>query len=148
MQVPGEDAMKNMPKEKRNQLILAVLGVAILVGGWYMIVYKSQTQGLETMRSKRDAAVKKLQDAKLAIKTADAVEAQLCDVKKRLEQVEDTMATGDLYAWAFNTIRQFKLGYKVEIPQFSQIDGPKEMSMLSSFPYKQATITIGGSASF
>jgi len=140
--------MKNMPKEKRNHLILVALIVAIVAGAWYMVVYKSQTESLDTARSKRDAAVKKLQEAKLAIKTADAVEAQLCDVKKRLEKVEDTMATGDLYSWTINVIRQFKVGYKVEIPQFSQIDGPRDTTMLANFPYKQATLTIGGSSHF
>lgn len=140
--------MKNMPKEKRNQLILVGLIFAIVAGAWYMVVYKSQTESLDTSRSKRDAAKKKLQEAKLAIKTADQVEAQLCDVKKRLEQVEDGMASGDLYSWAINTIRQFKLGYQVDIPQFSQIDGPRDTTMLANFPYKQATLTIGGSSHF
>ena len=140
--------MKNMPKDKRNQLILAALIFAVVAGAWYMVVYKSQTESLDTMRSKRDAAVKKLKEAKLAIKGADEVESQLCDVKKRLEKVEDTMATGDLYAWTINIIRQFKLSYKVEIPQFSQIDGPRDVTMLANFPYKQATLTIGGTAHF
>src|SRR5690349_2966251 len=111
MQIPGEDPMKNLPKEKRKQLILVGLVVAILAGGWYMAVFRSQTESLKNMRAKRDAALKKLQEVKLAIKTADEVETQLCDVKKRLEQVEDTMASGDLYSWAINTVRQFKLGY-------------------------------------
>lgn len=140
--------MKNMPKDKRNQLILAALIFAVVAGAWYMVVYKSQTESLDTLRSKRDAAQKKLQEAKLAIKSADVVESQLCDLKKRLEKVEDTMATGDLYAWTINLIRQFKLSYKVEIPQFSQIDGPRDVTMLANFPYKQATLTIGGTAHF
>jgi Tfp pilus assembly protein PilO len=148
MQVPGEDAMKNMPKEKRNTLILVALIVAVVAGAWYMVVFKSQTESIDNMRARRDAAVKKLQEAKLAIKSADQVESQLCDGKKRLEKVEDTMATGDLYSWTINIIRQFKLGYKVEIPQFSQIDGPRDTTMLPNFPYKQATLTIGGTAHF
>jgi Tfp pilus assembly protein PilO len=140
--------MKNIPKEKRNQLILVAMIFAMVAGGWYAIVFKSQKVGLSAMRSKRDAAVKKFQEVKLAIKTADQVESELCDVKKRLEQVEDTMATGDLYSWTINLIRQFKLSYKVEVPQFSQIDGPRDTTMLPNFPYKQATLTIGGTAHF
>jgi hypothetical protein len=58
------------------------------------------------------------------------------------------MANGDLYAWAINTLKQFRLPYHVEIPQFSQVDGPKDMSMLPSFPYKQATMTVSGTAQF
>ena len=140
--------MKNMSKEKRNQLILVALIVSVVAGAWYMVVFKSQTQSLDDMRSKRDAAVKKLQEAKVAIKSASDVETQLCDVKKRVEKVEDGMATGDLYSWTINLIRQFKVGYKVEIPQFSQIDGPRDTTMLANFPYKQASLTIGGTAHF
>jgi hypothetical protein len=58
------------------------------------------------------------------------------------------MATGDLYSWTINAIRQFKQPYKVEIPQFSQIEGPKDTTALPHFPYQQATLTIGGNAFF
>ncbi len=138
----------NLSKEKRNQLILAVLGIGLLIGVWYGVVYKSQVQHLADTRAARDAAQQKLKDVRHAIDTADQIQAQLCDYRKRLEGVEETMASGDLYSWAINTLRQFKLGYKVEIPQYSQIDGPRDVPMLADFPYKQATITIGGSARF
>ena len=58
------------------------------------------------------------------------------------------MAAGDLYSWLINTLREFKAPYKVDIPQFSQIDGPEAMPMLAGFPYKQATLTISGTALF
>ncbi len=58
------------------------------------------------------------------------------------------MASGDLYAWAITTLRTFKLGYKVEIPQFSTIDGPKDVNLLPAFPYKQISLTVGGTATF
>jgi hypothetical protein len=36
----------------------------------------------------------------------------------------------------------------VDIPQFSQIDGPKEVTMLAGFPYKQVNMTISGTAQY
>ncbi len=85
---------------------------------------------------------------KQAIANADQLEAELAEAERQVTKLEEGMASGDLYAWAINTVRQFKLPYKVEIPQFSQIDGPKDNSLLPNFPYKQATLTIGGTAFF
>jgi len=65
-----------------------------------------------------------------------------------LAQLELGMASGDLYSWTIGTIRQFKLPYKVEVPQFGQIEGPKEVNLLPKFPYKQATLTIAGTGRF
>ena len=140
--------MNRLSKEKRNQLILVLMVFAMVVGGWYAVIYKSQTESLANLRAKRDASRQKLQQVKQAIDSADQIEAALVEGKKQLEKIEQTMATGDLYSWAINTIREFKSAHKVEIPQFSQIDGPKDMTMLAGFPYKQATLTIGGTAQF
>ncbi len=45
----------------------------------------------------------------------------------------------------FNNIRRFKLPYKVEIPQYSQ-PVIADTSLLPKFPYKQATVTVAGTA--
>jgi hypothetical protein len=140
--------MKKLSTEKQKQLVLVVLlTVGTMIGTAYGLI-KPEFQRREKLAQARHASERRLQQMKQSIEHADLIEAQLCETKKQLDKIEESMASGDLYSWAINTIRQFKLGYKVEIPQFSQIDGPREMSMLASFPYKQATITIGGSASF
>src|SRR5262249_3710923 len=140
--------MKKLSSEKQKQLVLVVLlAVGAMIGTAYGLI-KPEFHRREKMVQARQSAEQRLQQMKQMIEHADQIEAQLCETKKHLDKIEEGMAAGDLYSWAINTIRQFKLGYKVEIPQFSQIDGPREMSMLASFPYKQATMTIGGSASF
>lgn len=140
--------MKNLSKEKRNQLILVVLVFGGLLGCWYAMIYKSQTASLAALRVQRSAAEQKLHQVKMAIDAAGQVESQLTEAKEQLEKIEDGMASGDLYSWAINTLRQFKAGYKLDIPQYSQIDGPKPVTMLADFPYKQASLTVGGSARF
>jgi len=140
--------MNKLSKEKKNQLVLVAIVLAMVVGGWYAMIYKNQTESLVTLRSKRDAARQKLVQVRKTIDSTDQIQADLAVEKQQLSKIEETMATGDLYAWAINTIREFKLTHKVEIPQYSNIDGPKEMTMLPGFPYKQATLTIAGTAQF
>ena len=36
----------------------------------------------------------------------------------------------------------------MEIPQFSQLGSPMDVTVLPSFPYKQATLTVAGTAHF
>ena len=138
--------MKSLSKEKRDQLILVVLlTCGALAGLWFGLI-RFQEAHLEELAANRRGAEARLEQVRQAIENADLVETQLADATQRLAKVETTMASGDLYAWTINTIRQFKPGYRVEIPQFGQIDGPKEMNMLAGFPYKQANMTISGTA--
>src|SRR5205085_8895855 len=65
-----------------------------------------------------------------------------------LAAMEEDMASGDLYSWVINTLRKFKTDYKVEIPQMSGITSPAEMTLIPSFPYKQVSITVMGSAHY
>ncbi len=140
--------MNKLSKEKRQQLVLALVVTAVAVAGLWFGVIKSQKDRLHKLAEKKQAADTRLHQVKQAVENADRIETQLGEAGKRLTKLEDGMATGDLYSWAINAIRQFKMPYKVEIPQFSQIDGPKDSSLLPQFPYKQATLTISGTGYF
>lgn len=140
--------MKNLSKDKRNQLILAVMLTGIALAALWFGLIAFQQQKLHAVRQAKDAADRKLKLMEDTIKNAAQIETDLADSSNSLASLESGMASGDLYSWAINTIRQFKQNYKVEIPQFSGIEGPKEVSLLPGFPYKQATMTIGGTAFF
>jgi hypothetical protein len=140
--------MKHLSNEKRKQLALVLLlTCGILAGLWFGLV-NAQQKSLAALAQNSKAAEQKLELVKQTIENAEFIEAQLGEASNRLALAESTMANGDLYAWAINTLKQFRLPYHVEIPQFSQVDGPKDMSMLPSFPYKQATMTVSGTAQF
>lgn len=138
--------MNKLSKEKRNQLVLVALVTSGLLAGLWLGLIRYQQQSLGVLAQSKIASEQKLEQVKEAIESADQIESQLAEARQRLSKIEATMASGDLYAWTINTLRQFKLGYRVDIPQFSQIDGPKDMNMLAGFPYKQATMTISGTA--
>ena len=88
-----------------------------------------------------------MNDVETAIKNKDQLETELAKASRTLGDLEDDMASGDLYSWMVNTIRQFNLSYRVDIPQFSTIV-EADTSLLPGFPYKQVTMRIGGTGYF
>lgn len=140
--------MNKLPKEKRNQLILVILiVVAGLAGIWYGLI-NFQQQYLQDLAERKKVAQDKLKKVELAIKNADQTETDLAAFSKKLADLEEDMGSGDLFSWIVNKqLRPFLGPYKVEIPQYSQLE-VKEMNLLPKFPYKQATIRVGGKAHF
>ncbi|MEY4917977.1 MAG: hypothetical protein RL616_1890, partial [Verrucomicrobiota bacterium] len=57
------------------------------------------------------------------------------------------VASGDVNAWTYDTIRRFKANYHVDIPSIAQ-PTVTDVDVLASFPYRQAKITLNGSAFF
>jgi hypothetical protein len=140
--------MNTLSKEKRSQLILvALLTLAALAGLWFSLI-SAQQRNLRNLGQKHSAAEQKLESIKKAIQTAPTIEAELTAKRGMLAGLEEGMASGDLYSWAVDTIREFKQNYKVEVPQFSQVEGPRRLDLLPQFPYKQASITISGTGPF
>ena len=139
---------KKLPKEKKNQLVLVVIGtVAILTGLGFGLI-RFQYSRLNSMAAKTTTAVTRLQQMRDAIRNTDRLETEVVDAKKTLETMEADTASGDLYAWVINTLRTFKAGYKVDMPQFSPIGAVSEVNILPDFPYKQASLTVAGTAHF
>jgi hypothetical protein len=150
MPVSGGDAMnfKKLPKEKKNQLVLVlVLTAAVLTGLGFGLI-RFQLVRLKTMAAKKTTTETRLVQMRDAIKNTDRFEAEVADSKKTLEAMESDTASGDLYAWVINTLRTFKAGYKVDLPQFSPIGPVSDVNLVPDFPYKQASLTVAGTAHF
>jgi Tfp pilus assembly protein PilO len=150
MPLPGENAMNfsKLPKEKRNRLVLVALLALIVMAGLYFGLIQSQTGSLERLAQKKDAAAQKLKGVGDAIRQTDRIKAELDEVRATLASTESDIASGDLYAWVINSLRQFKAPYRVDIPQYSQLSTPVDVNLLPGFPYKQATLTVAGTARF
>jgi hypothetical protein len=140
--------MKKISKEKRNQLILVCMVIGAIIAGLWFGLINFQQGHLARLQQRRDEASAKLTKVDLSIKNADLIESELGVAGKKLAAFEEDMASGDIYLWLVNNIRQFKLSYKgIDIPQISQPD-VKDMNLLPKFPYKQVSLTIGGTAYF
>jgi hypothetical protein len=138
-----------LSKEKRNQLILVVLVTGGTLGLLGFGLIKYQYENLDRLAIRKMTAETKLAQMEDAVKNTALIETGLAEAKQTLSQLESDIApSGDLYSWLISTIRSFKGGYKVEIPQYSQIGATTDMTMLPAFPYKQASMTVAGKAHY
>jgi hypothetical protein len=148
MALPGKKTMisSNMTKAKRSQVIGLILAFLVVLAGLGFGLINLQYDNLLALARKKSEADSKLQLMETTVNNADQVEAALTEASQELADKESTMASGDLYSWSINTMKRFKTGYKVEIPQFGPITPQTDVSLLARFPYKQATLNVGGKA--
>jgi hypothetical protein len=139
---------KKLPQEKKNQFVLVIVITIGVLSALGFGLIQFQYRNLSNLAVKRAAAEKKLKSMQDAVKHADQLEAELATAQKKLADAEEDLASGDLYAWLYSTIRNFKVPYKVELPQFGSVSAPVDMTLLPNFPYKQASLTVAGSAHF
>ncbi|MDD5141182.1 MAG: hypothetical protein PHY43_13085 [Verrucomicrobiales bacterium] len=135
--------MKWLPKEKRNPFIIVVaITVAILMLIYFGLI-RSQSSVLARVGQSRKAAEVQLQGIEKTIKNAGLTTNELITVTAALSRAEEDTASGDLYSWAYNTLRLFKQQYKVEIPEIGHpVEG--EVDLIPSFPYKQMRFIVAG----
>ena len=113
-----------LPKEKRNQLVLVVLVTLIAVAGLYFGLIRRQNENLARLAEKKDRRPKAPGRARRH-PPGRPDQSRVEEARKTLAEAESDIASGDLYAWVINSLRQFKAPYKVEIPQFSQLARPR-----------------------
>jgi Tfp pilus assembly protein PilO len=150
MPLSGENAMnfRKLPREKRNKLIAVVAGSLAIVVGMYLLLIEPQNENLDRLAQKKVEVTDNQRRILDTVRRGSEIEAELTSVRKALSEAEADVASGDLYSWVINTIRRFKSAYNVNIPQYSPIRGTSEVSLLSNFPYKQATLSLSGTAHY
>ncbi len=139
---------KKMPKEKRNMLVAVVVGTLLAVAGLYSFLIKHQRENLAHLAQRQVEIRDRQRQILEATQRASQIEADLSKAQARLAEVEVDIASGDLYSWLINTLRQFKAAYKVDIPQFSSLGAVTDVSLLRGLPYKQTSLSLAGTAHF
>lgn len=137
--------MTRLPKQQRDRLILTIVSTAVIVAGLYFGLISFQLTQIHNLKDKKETEAKKAKDVEDSVHNAAKIQANLIQRQAELNAAEDDMASGDSYLWMVNLIRQFKLGYNVEISQFSATSNP-EVGLFPHFAYQQVAINIGGSA--
>jgi len=132
-------------KDKRIQLIFAIFCTLVALGLMWMFLINPQKQALRDIAQKHVGEEGKLKDVDKTIKTGGDVDTQLTDATYNLARAEEDMASGDVYAWTYDTIRRFKANYRVEIPTVSQ-PTMGEVDLMPQFPYKQVKVSVSGTA--
>lgn len=135
-----------LTKTKRNQLILVLFGTAAVLALMWINLIRPRYTALSQSTAAEKRAGDKLAAIQNTIKHANAITAELTKDTQTLSNAETDMASGDLYAWTYNTIRLFnKPSYHVNIPDISHPD-VGTMDLLPGFPFKQVNFTITGTA--
>ena len=136
--------MNKLPPNKRNQLVLVLIILVAIIGAIYTFLISPQKT--KNQRITRDIAAKSDQYEKMRslIKQAGITTTNLTDINTQLSAAESDVAKGDAYAWTYNTIRQFKTGYHVDINIGQPTAG--EVDIISKFPYRQVRVTLDGTA--
>jgi hypothetical protein len=149
MFLPGKGApmIKNLSKEKRDQLILVLISTIAVVVGIYLGVIKMQRRTLERVARETAEQQSKVGNAERLVKGRAELEKSLEANLEKLKNIEQGMASGDMYSWIIMTINRFRADRKVDIPQFSR-EVTTEVGVFPRFPYKAALFNIRGTAHF
>jgi hypothetical protein len=137
--------MKWLPKDRRNPFIIAVVSTVVVLAIVYFGMIRSQNATLSKLADGRRSAAAKLQSMESTIKNKDLTATQLSETAAALTRAEADMASGDLYAWTYSSLRNFKQPYKVEIPEIGHPD-TGDVDLFSTFPYKQIRFNLMGTA--
>ncbi len=139
--------IKNLPKEKRDQLILVGITTIAIMIGLYLGVVKIQKRSLERITQETAERQAKVGSAERLLKSRAELEKNLDANLEKLKNIEQGMASGDMYSWVIMTINRFRADHKVDIPQFSR-EVTIEVGVFPKFPYKAALFNIRGTAHF
>ncbi len=138
--------MNKLPKEKRDRLILVGIGtVLVLIGIGYGLI-RPQYATIAAVNSQVSSSLDDLQSKEDTIKKADTVSAQLADLNDTLTKNQSDMASGDPSSWIYDTIRNFKGKYKVDISVSGGQLVPGPVDLLPKFPYQQLRAAVNGTA--
>ena len=135
--------MKRLSTEKRNRLILVIFGTVALISTVYFLLIRPQNDENHKLAGKIVSEQDRLEKIKSTIKTAGTAAGSAVESSALLARSEEDIATGDLFAWTYDTIRRFKTGYRVEIPNIGQ---PilSDVDIIPNFPYKQIKFSLIG----
>ena len=124
---------------------MVLLVTAALIGAVYFFLISPQNKENSQLIKQTSDRQADLDKYKRIISQAQSTSNQLAALSLQLSNTEQDIATGDTYAWIYDTIRQFKSNYHVEIPTISQpVIG--DVDLIPNFPYKQVKFSLTGTA--
>jgi hypothetical protein len=130
-------------KQKRTQLFMA-LGVAVLlICAVAFGLIRPQYQKLADIRRSAGDTKTRLSSVQHLIEQQKQIAADLAVETDKLTSEEQDVATGDIYAWTVDTMRHFKAGYRVDVPEIGQ-PSSGDVDIMLHFPYKQLRFSLRG----
>jgi Tfp pilus assembly protein PilO len=135
--------MNKLSKQKRDQLILVTIGAILVLGCLWYFVINSQSRALATASREASEMREQVDSARRLLQRTDEIAEELVDTTARLQAIEESMASGDLYSWIITTVNEFIAAHNVSIPAFSR-EVIRDVEMFPKFPYQSAVFTVRG----
>ena len=135
--------MKRLPPDKRNKLIMSVVGTIAAIGMVYFFLIGPQDESNRKLAADTNTELARLQQIKKVIKQADATATTAAEITAVLNTAEADTVSGDVLAWTYDTIRQFKANRHVDVGTL----GPpvqSDVELIPNFPYKQVKFSFIG----
>ena len=137
--------MKGLSKDKRDRLILVVVGtLAITIGIWYGLITQ-QRKALDRIADRAREQEQKVSNGQRLVASSGDLQQSVEKANAKLRSVEQSMASGDMYSWIILTVNKFRADRQVDIPQFSR-EVTTEVGVLPRFPYRAALFNVRGTA--
>jgi Tfp pilus assembly protein PilO len=143
--------MNNLPKVKRDQLILIAVCTVATVGALFFFVADAQRSDLKKTQDKTEYVRKKLVAADALARTEGDIKNALQENTKQLGDREAQLAPErDTYAWMLQTMSPFLADHRGAGISGSGISQPEitDAAMIPKFSYKTATFHVKSSGFF
>ena len=135
--------MKRLSPEKRNQLIMVIVGTLVLIGMVYFFLIGPQINENRKLSAGVETKEARLRDIKRAIGEAGTAADKAVELAAQLNKTEADEASGDIIAWTYFTMQRFKATQHVEIATIGQ-PIVSDVELLSNFPGKEIKFQILG----
>src|SRR5215472_6432572 len=135
--------MKKLSPAKQQQLAVIILATLAVVAVVYLLLIAPQNEQNRKLAAEIKDKQARVQEIRQLVKHADETKVKAEEISAQLNLTEMDIATGDVFAWTYDTIRRFKTGYHLDIPNIAQ-PTPSEMDLIPNFPYKQIKFAISG----
>lgn len=139
--------MKRLSTEKRNQLILVIMGTIGLISAVYFLLIGPQKDQNNSLKAKTVSEQDRLVKMKGTMKIGNNTSTSTVDNTAVLARAEEDIASGDLFAWTYDMMRRFKAGYRIDIPSIGQ-PTQSDVDLIPDFPYKQIKFSLIGTGYF
>lgn len=140
--------MSKITKDKRNKIILIGVGTLVVAGALWFLLLNTQQVVLKKAQADAKKNREQLEAGQRTVQSQAVMKQEFEAASQALRQREMVMAPpNDMYLWHIETLNKFRLGYKVEIPQFGR-ELMADVGVLPKFPYTAAIFNVRGSAHY
>jgi hypothetical protein len=143
--------MNNLPKIKRQQLILVGIFTVGMIAALLLFVGDAQRAELKKTRGKTESIRTRLTTADAMVRSESKVSQDLTNAVKELSAREALLAPErDTYAWMLQSLGEFMAAHKGAGVTAAGISQPEvnDATLIPKFPYKAATFHVKSSGYF